>query len=154
MNRRDLLRTVPTAGVALLSGCTQGTDPKHCNAETDEWPTVFDLQKPTLEPGGKSQVSIEIGGVTGFQFYGHHVFDETENIAIRVSEASISPSPQGQADSAPPIWKWEHCQIVSIQLPVTATSTAESGEYQTGFRAFENISEPNSINYEYTITVE
>jgi hypothetical protein len=82
---------------------------------------------PTLSPGTDAVVSATAHHVDRFRFR------PIDTEGIEMIDTSISPSPDAQADSFPPIWSWNDPQpTVTGELALSVVPEVTAGEYSYG----------------------
>ena len=149
MKRRQFLAgTVPTASV-VLGGCL-GSSPS-CSGE-DNWPPNVQVEELELTPGDSKSFEIQVNGITGFSFDSRLYSCGTDS-PVRFGDVDTSPAIDAQLDSCPPIWIWDDCTRVTVDVPVQVDLDAKTGTYEYGFSVRETIGDRNSHDYEYAITV-
>lgn len=150
MNRRQFLAgTVPTASVAL-GGCL-GSNPS-CTDE-DSWPPDVQVEELELSAGDSDVFEIQVDGITGFSFDSRLYSCGTTDAPVRFGDTDVAPGIDAQLDSCPPIWIWDDCTSVKIDVPIHIAPDAETGTYEYGFSVRETIGDRNSQDYEYAISV-
>jgi len=133
---------------AATAGCLSPDGPD-CS---DPWSPGIEGEEPTLAPGGSTTVEVVIERATGVSLGVPSV--DGEHVLVDVAGATIIPSPDGQADSYPPIWFWDACTGVTVRVPVEVAPDAEPGEYAYSVRAMRSHDgDREEATREFAVTV-
>ncbi|MCQ4332816.1 hypothetical protein KM295_04760 [Natronomonas sp. F2-12] len=136
MNRRELLRCSGAVGALVLAGCV-GERPRDRLA--------VEGSSPTIGPGDDATIVARIYRADRV------AFSLPAADRIEATGTDVSPSPDGQADSFPPIWLWDDPQqSIEATLDVSVASDADTGAYTYSVTASNGTRE---IVAEFTVTV-
>jgi hypothetical protein len=136
MNRRELLRCSGAVGALVLAGCV---------GEHSRDQLAVEGSAPTLEPGGDAVISARVYAADRV------AFSPLAADRIEMTGTDVSPSPDRQADSFPPIWFWDDPQqSIEATLDVSVASDADTGAYTYGVTASNGTRE---VVAEFTVTV-
>ncbi|GCF15916.1 hypothetical protein Harman_38510 [Haloarcula mannanilytica] len=153
MNRRQYLTAISVATTGALTGClSSGNSSEPTCSDESSWSPRVQAEIVTLSPGNSTEIDVHISSLTRFQLFGHLVHD-SDVVDLSFDEDMVSPTPDQALDSSPPVWRWEDCTTVDITLPVSVASDASPGEYEWGFSISEEIGEPHSNDFYYTIII-
>lgn len=111
------------------------------------------MEELELTPGDSDIFEIQVDGITGFSFDSRLYSCGTTDAPVRFGDVDTSPAIDAQLDSCPPIWIWDDCTRVTVDVPVHIAPDAEPGTYEYGFSVRETIGDRNSHDYEYAISV-
>ncbi|WP_224338270.1 hypothetical protein [Haloprofundus halobius] len=111
------------------------------------------MEEVELTPGDSEVFEIQVDGITSFQFDTRLYPCGTTDAPVRFGDIDTSPAIDSQLDSCPPIWLWDDCTRVTVDVPIHIAPDAETGTYEYGFQIEEDIGERNSQDYQYAITV-
>lgn len=136
MDRRTLLRRVGAIGAATVAGCV---------GESGQDGLAVEGTAPTVRLGETVAVVARVANATRVQF------SMPAGDQLDASGADVSPSPDMQMDSFPPIWTWETPQsAIEATLTVETTADATPSEYTYGVRA---ANEEKRMEAEFVITI-
>lgn len=115
MNRRAFLSTAGVTVTTTLGGCLGGHDREGLAIEGTA---------QTVTSGNEATIIARAYDVTRFRFGG------VTPRGIGFVDAEVSPSPDQQADSFPPIWMWDapESRVVG-ELSISVPSGVDTGEY-------------------------
>lgn len=138
MDRRQYLLSVGSGAGVVTAGCL-GDDP-------DREGLSVEGSAPTLSAGGNTVISGSAYNADSFRFWPPEIAD------LSMTETNVSPSPDEQADSFPPIWVWDEPKsVIEAELDVTVGSDVDTGEYTYGITARNGTKQQRA---EYTIIVD
>jgi hypothetical protein len=115
MDRRAFLSTVGVTAATALGGCLAGGEREGLAVEG----TAL-----SVAPGDEATIVARAYDVTRFRFGG------VSPRGIELVDTSVSPSPDGQADSFPPVWTWDAPESrVEGELRIAVSRDADTDEY-------------------------
>lgn len=137
MHRHDFLRGLCGIGAIGVAGCLGSRSRDGLAVEGTA---------PTLAPGADGEIVAVAYEADQVAFTG------TITDPIEIVEVDVSPSPDSQLDSFPPIWLWNEPQSsVEATARVSVPADADVGEYAYGVSA--SVGE-RSIDATFTVTVD
>lgn len=131
----------------LACGAAVGTVTGGCLTETRQRDGLsLEGTAPTLTPGTDVVISATAYNADYFRFWPPDFVPTTE------IEVDVSPSPDEQLDSWPPVWIWDTPQpTVDGKLTLPVPSDQALGDYEYGVSAFNG---QKRLRADFTIKVE
>lgn len=138
MNRRAYLLALGSVAAVGPSGCLGDS--------TSREGLSIEGAALTLGPGTEGVISASAYNAHRFQFLPPEIAD------LSRTDARVTPSADGQADSFPPGWVWNETQsTIEGELTIAVPSDVDRGEYSYGVTAANG---DEQLRAEFTITVE
>jgi hypothetical protein len=142
MNRRDLVASALSTGIAVHAGCLGARESPSVGGRTVQ-----------VAPGERATLEIAAKNVGAIRF---ESLPAADAVAVETDAATMTPVPSERNDSSPPCWFWSRTRPnVDLEVPVRADDDTTPGEYGYAITVWDDDDrdDAESVTKAPTITV-